>query len=277
MPPFTARMSGDCVILAYPEGGAFYLVKVGLVSDLRREFDGLQAGHAAFPVGVPRPLAHAMHRTFPTLVTTGVAFEPIGTALLRRPSRDLEHALAHYFATASRAFRVDSAPSHASRIREAFAAPWASALGTVGDAYVDAIVADVDGLPAIRQHGDFYLGNLGVTSGNLAIFDWEDFGREWLPGLDLAQLLLSANDFDIVRLREQARPGGPHRWVLAAGCETCGVTTALFAKLLPAYIALLGRMKSELGYGDAFTGRALRALRDSLALASGDPHTGVLR
>ena len=53
MPPFTALMSGNLVFLVYPPGRDFYLVKVGLLSDLQREYDGFSAGHAAFPKGVP--------------------------------------------------------------------------------------------------------------------------------------------------------------------------------------------------------------------------------
>jgi hypothetical protein len=57
-------MSGNLVFLVYPTGGAFYMVKVGLQSDLRREYDGFSAGHAAFPEGVPKPLAFSRHRCF---------------------------------------------------------------------------------------------------------------------------------------------------------------------------------------------------------------------
>ena len=47
MPPFTVRMSGNLNFLAYPPSGEFYLVKIGLQNDLRREFEGFSAGHAA--------------------------------------------------------------------------------------------------------------------------------------------------------------------------------------------------------------------------------------
>lgn len=268
MPPFTARMSGDLVILAYPEGSAFYLVKIGLHSDLRREYEGLVAGHAAFPEGAPEPLALASHRSFPTLVMTGIAFEPLGRASMHRPSPTLKRALTHYFATAARAFRVADPQRHSASIREAFSAPWARSLDDNARAYVEAVAADADSVPSIRQHGDFYLGNLGLAAGHLAIFDWEDFGRECLAGLDLAQLLLSLNEFDVRRLREQTRPGGPQAWLVSAACAGIGLSPALFDKLIPAYLALLGRMKSELGYGHVFAQRVLRALRDALSLAA---------
>ena len=89
MPPFTVRMSGNLNFLAYPPGGDFYLVKIGLQNDLRREFEGFSAGHAAFPHGVPRPLALSRHRSFPTLVTTGIPLTPLGPLSMRSPAEAL--------------------------------------------------------------------------------------------------------------------------------------------------------------------------------------------
>jgi hypothetical protein len=267
MPPFTARMSGDLVILAYPEGSAFFLVKVGLRSDLRREAEGLEIGHEAFPRGVPQVLGRAVHRSFPTLVTTGIAFEPLGARAMRDPAPWLVRELAAYFEVSMRAFRCAGARMHSDRLREAFASPWARSVSTDGLAYVDSIERDVDRLATVRQHGDFYVDNLGVRERSLVILDWEDFGRECLPGFDLAQLLLSMNAFDVGRLREHTRPGGRHAWLLAAGCTATGVAPDLFLKLLPAYVALLGWMKSGLGYGSAFMARALRTLDEALGVA----------
>ena len=85
MPPFTVRISGNLVFLVYPPGRDFYLVKVGLLSDLRREYDGFSTGHAAFPKGVPKPLALSRNRSFPTLVTLGIPFAPLGPRSMQAP------------------------------------------------------------------------------------------------------------------------------------------------------------------------------------------------
>jgi hypothetical protein len=268
MPPFTARMSGDLVILAYPNGSAFYMVKVGLRSDFGRESKGLSIGHRAFPESVPQILGVSVQRSFPVLVTTGIAFTPLGSQSMREAAPWLAGELRRYFAVSARAFGCDEPGSHSSRIREAFAAPWAASLETDSAPYVDDIAADVDMLPAVSQHGDFYLENLGVSGQRLVILDWEDFGRACLPGFDLAQLLLSLSDFDVQRMHEHVRPGGPHAWLLATGCAGAGLSPGLFLRLLPAYLALLGSMKSALGYGEAFTSRTLRALRTALATTS---------
>jgi hypothetical protein len=276
MPPFTARMSGDLVILAYPDGDAFYMVKVGLRSDFQREAKGLRLGHQAFPESVPQVLDVSVQRSFPALVTTGIAFEPLGAPAMRDAIPWLANELRRYFAVSTRAFHCDEPRSHASRIREAFAASWARSLDADCERYLDEVSADADSLPAVSQHGDFYLENLGVRGQRLVILDWEDFGRECLPGFDLAQLLLSLNAFDVGRMHEHVRPGGQHAWLLAAGCEGAGLSTALFMRLVPAYLALLGSMKSQLGYGDAFTSRTLCALHTALSMTV-LPKAGAVR
>ncbi len=84
---------------------------------------------------------------------------------------------------------------------------------------------------------------------NLVILDWEDYGRECLPGYDLALLLLALNGFSAARVRENTRDGAAHAWILQAGSEGTGIPPALFLRLLPAYLALTVRMKTEMAYG----------------------------
>jgi hypothetical protein len=272
-PPFTVRMSGNLTFLVYPAGSAFYLVKVGLQNDLRREFDGFSAGHAAFPHGVPRPLALSRHRSFATLVTAGIPLTPLGPLSMRAPGRGLRQSLAVFFATANRVFRIDDKVAHSQRIREAFE-ELTVALRTSWEHYFDAISGDVDRLPAVRQHGDFSVSNLGMNGEDLVVIDWEDYGRECLPGYDLALLLLALNEFSAARVRENTLDGAVHAWILHAGSEGTGIPPALFIRLLPAYLALTLRMKTEKAYGHALRSRVIDALAESLhgnsALAGGD-------
>src|SRR5215471_12555636 len=197
MPPFTVRMSGNLVFLVYPPGRDFYLVKIGLHSDLKREYEGFSEGYAAFPEGVPKPLALSQYRSLPTLVTSGVPFAPLGPLPMQTPSPLLERAMAHYFATATRAFRADDRRPHSQRIRNAFESLSSEVPSDSWTGYIEELVDEVDHLPATRQHGDFYPNNLGLHGDALVVLDWEDFGLACLPGFDLALLLLSLNAFSI--------------------------------------------------------------------------------
>jgi hypothetical protein len=262
-PPFTVRMSGNLSFLVYPAGSAFYLVKVGLQNDLRREFDGFSAGHAAFPHGVPRPLKLSRHRSFPTLVTTGIQLAPLGALSMRAPQRALRQSLAVFFATANLAFRVNVTVSHSQRIREALE-DLPVIPRTSWERYFNSIATDVDHLPAVRQHGDFSVNNLGMHGDDLVVIDWEDYGRECLPGYDLALLLLALNEFSVARVRENTLDGAVHAWILKAGSEGTGIPPAMFIRLLPAYLALTLRMKTEMAYGHGLRSLVINALADSL-------------
>jgi hypothetical protein len=266
MPPFTVRMSGNLNFLAYPRTGEFYLVKVGLQNDLRREFEGFSAGYAAFPQGVPRPLALSRHRSFPTLVTTGIPLTPLGPLSMRAPERRLREGLSDFFARASVAFRVEPGSPHSQRLREAFA-DLPAALRIAMEGYLRSIGPEIDQLPVVMQHGDFYVNNLGMHGGALVVLDWEDYGRACFPGYDLALLLLSLNGFSPTRLRDNTRDRAVHDWILQAGTAGTGVSAPLLMKLLPAYLALTAHIKSGRGYGQALRTQAIGALPVALGLA----------
>ena len=276
MPPFTVRMSGNLNFLVYPPGGEFYLVKVGLQNDLSREFDGFVAGHAAFPKGVPRPLALSRQRSFPTLVTTGIPLAPLGPLSMRAPGEALRSSLADFFARSSVAFRVEAVGAHSLRIRKAFDR-LPDSLRTSSERYIEAIAADVDRLPSVRQHGDFSVNNLGLHDGVLVILDWEDYGRECLAGYDLALLLLALNGFSVARVRDNTRNGAEHAWILRVGSEGTGIPPDLFLRLLPAYLAVTVRMKTEAAYGHALQSRAIHALTAALHDFDARPGAGERR
>ena len=273
MPPFTVRMTGNMSFLVYHPRGDFHLVKIGLHNDLQREFDGFSAGHAALPRGVPRPLALARHRSFPTLVTTGIPLIPLGALSMRAPSREVRKAFADYFSSTSVAFRVDQVVEPGQRLREALAGSPVPRSASV-DRYLELIGPHIDALSAVRQHGDFYLNNLGMRGDALIVLDWEDYGRTSVPGYDLALLLLSLNDFSPTRLRENTRVGAVHEWILRAGTTETGLDPDLFIRLLPVYLMVTARIKTGMGYGEAVRARALGALPEALHLAGAPSERG---
>ena len=273
MPPFTVRMSGNLSFLVYPPRGEFYLVKLGLQNDLSREFEGFSAGHAAFPQGVPRPLALSCHRSFPTLVTTGIPLTPLGPLDMRAPQRNVRESLADFLAKTSVAFRVEQGIAHSQRIREAFE-ELPAALQSPLEHYLRVIGPELDLLPAVMQHGDFYLNNLGMHGDALVVLDWEDYGRACIPGYDLALLLLSLNGFSPARLRDNTRDPAAHAWILQVGAAGTGVDPVLFVRLLPAYLAITARIKAGMGYAKALRAQAIGALPEALSLAGAPYGTG---
>jgi hypothetical protein len=267
MPPFSVRTSGNLVFLVYPRGDPFFAVKVGTQSDLRREYEGLVTGHGLFPSGVPKALALSRHRAFPTLVMEGIPYEPLGAVQLQTFDPHLADRFAHFFATCREALSRKVSIQASKRIAEANRALAYPVPGPEWARYCAGVASEADRLPPVRQHGDFYVHNLGVYRDALIVLDWEEFGLESLPGLDVAILLLSLNHFSTRQIWERTRPGGAHAWILDAGCRGCDVPPATLFRLMPAYIALSARVKHDLGYGNEFTERARRALPEAIELA----------
>jgi len=273
MPPSILRISGNLTFLVYPPGKAFYLVKVGLENDLAREYEGLAVGHAMLPQSVPRPFKLSVHHSLPTLVAAGMPFTPLGTLDMRAPRAALQRGLAEFLGAAQASLRVEPVEPHSQRLREAFErlpTNWTVA----SRRYVDAIATAVDRLPAVRQHGDFSVSNLGLHGTTLVVVDWEDFGRALLPGYDIALLLCSLNDFSAARIRTNTAAGAPHAWIAQLASEATGVSRAMLLELLPAYFVLMAAMKTERAYGGSLHARILDALAESLPDALVSPAVG---
>jgi hypothetical protein len=267
MPPFSVRMSGNLVFLVYPGGDQFYAVKVGTQTDLRLEHEGLVVGHGLFPFGVPKALALSRHRAFPTLVMEGIPYKPLGAGQLQTFDPFLADRIAHFFATCRKALSADVSIQASKRIVAANRALDCPIPETEWARYCAGVASEADRLPPVRQHGDFYVHNLGVYRDALIVLDWEEFGLESLPGLDVAILLLSLNHFSTRQIWDRTQTGGSHAWILDAGCRGCDVPSATLFRLMPAYIALSARVKHDLGYGQEFTDRARRALPEAIEVA----------
>jgi Phosphotransferase enzyme family len=106
----------------------------------------------------------------------------------------------------------------------------------------------MESVPATLQHCDLAINNLALADSKLVIFDWEDFGKATLPGLDLAVLLASALDFDPPALRAVMRQPlhTSEKLVawLAPVCEIVGIRTSTFLQALPLYMLTFLQLKS---------------------------------
>ena len=200
-----------------------------------------------FPRSVPRPLMLSRHRSFPTLVTTGIPLAPLGALSMRAPQRGLRQSLAVFFARQPR-FRIDATvaafAAHPRGVRGSAGRVLRTASGTLLQRDRDRRRPAARGAAARRL-----LGQQPRDARRLpGVVDWEDFGRECLPGYDLPCCCLLLNGFSVARVREirwtvQSMHGSFRR--VAKGPAYRGPVL----RLLPAYLALTLRMKTELAYG----------------------------
>jgi hypothetical protein len=114
-------------------------------------------------------------------------------------------------------------------------------------------------LPRIPQHGDFVVNNLGRAASGLVVFDWEDYGKIEVPGLDIFTLCLSATDFDVDALRRIGSPISRRdralSFLVTRACAGQRISVDAFEQLLPFYALVFVHLKRN--YGQAVQQRAV--------------------
>ena len=91
-------------------------------------------------------------------------------------------------------------------------------------------------LPPQPQHGDFVLNNIGAARGGLILFDWEDYARIQLPGLDLYTLLMSMGLGSIRQVHDCAKAHSDLPSLVAQLCQAMHLPIFVFESLIPAYM-----------------------------------------
>ena len=105
-------------------------------------------------------------------------------------------------------------------------------------------------LPAMPQHGDLVLNNLGLTAdGAVVVFDWEDFGMSSLPGLDLFtfELSMAADPTLLLECRRHASVAA-QRFTRQA-CAAMGIDVPTYEALTPVYALVFRFLKRNYGPG----------------------------
>ena len=270
LPPFAARMSGNLGLLFYLKGGAFYLIKVGLLTRLDREYRGLTAAYGAMPRNVPEPLSLATYQSYQVLVTRGIRHKLL---LPLQSSGDvdlLEKGIEGFLATTARAFRRPGRGVSWDKLPDALLQTSKLLDWRGWEPYWERIRCHAERLAPVLQHGDFAVNNIGVSHGALVFFDWEDFGLIDLPGFDLAVLLLSLNNFSLTQLVAKLSGSSMEADIVQGGCVALGISASEFLDLFPAYASLYIQTKSRLGYPPKVTDRVAAALAQWIRLAPVD-------
>ncbi len=108
-------------------------------------------------------------------------------------------------------------------------------------------------LPAIPQHGDLAINNIGKTDAGLVVFDWEDYGQINIPGFDLCVMLVSGCGFDenkLLSIMDDIYSGDEgHCHILTPVVNTLRIDQQHFTDLISIHLILFHKIKYDLGYG----------------------------
>jgi hypothetical protein len=231
----------------FDERGRFVHVKTSDVFSLSEEVRVYHAAFGTYRAYMPRPLGYCVREGWQVFVCEGVAHRPLlGHHVVHRGGR----IFGGFFAAAHSGRRFNAGDGHLpllARLEAAYAgsrfdaalAPWRTPAGQ----------AELAALGASPQHGDFVLNNLGLRHEGLVVFDWEDFGKIALPGLDLCTLLVSAIDTDAATaadaLAGRDAPGRRLAPTVATACGALALSVAQFHRLVPLYLLAFLQLKER--------------------------------
>jgi hypothetical protein len=136
----------------------------------------------------------------------------------------------------------------------------------------EAVAAEIESMPMWPQHGDFVVNNLGHVGKRLVAFDWEDYGKVSLPGLDILTLALSLTGMTVQGTAAIVGRAGGAAFVdafLRTTCEAQALDLPRFRRMVPFYLLVFLHLKRS--YGVAVQQR-IASLLKSLAAPAGLSH-----
>jgi hypothetical protein len=245
---------GDVLLITvFTSDHSFLHVRASELVNLQSEFRAHREAWATYPQFVPRPLGYLARDGWEIIVTEGVFYQPLSRNLTLTSGP--VQGILEFFATASRQARSKTpakphgcllANLHDTFKNTPFASvlqPWLTVPGR----------GELEAVSHIPQHGDFVLENLGNANSKLVIFDWEDFGKIALAGLDLCSLFISTVEFDAREIRllmeVDKSVSNRHASLLKQACVALDLDFQLFRRLIPLYALIFLRLKEN------YTGR----------------------
>jgi hypothetical protein len=231
---YLSQGSAQCVLLSR-NGQPDTFVKFTELASFAAEAARCRSSCERFPEHTPRFLGYAKRRRIEVLASRAVSFLPltsrmmlggsdgaaVGAGFERFFQRMRETPLALGDQQRGHAWFEDLCSYFSGHMLQAVAGPALQRLG-----------AALKTLPALPQHGDLVINNLGLRPGReLVIFDWEDYGAVNLPGLDLFTLENSVHQ-DLAR-RSRYRSSQMSIPALDIGrlCDALGLSQDLYREL----------------------------------------------
>ena len=245
---------------AFPDAGPFYQIKVSETAAFEDEYKAQLRGWQQHADAVPKPIGRQMRDGWDLFVAQGVhhqplIFNPNGTG---RAVDKLLDDLSHFFEVSAKFGKSSEVKPVAHQflgvLEQHFkSSPFSSTAAYWIDQGRSLGVCDQ---PMIDQHGDFVVNNVAYSGRQLVVFDWEDFGKYQLPGLDICSFCFSAvhnmQDLRALMWSEKIPASAIGKFIYRA-CHASGLEPDLFRRLMPLY--LLGFLYAKREYSDAVQSR----------------------
>jgi hypothetical protein len=250
---------------AFTDAGPFYQIKACETPAFEDEYRAQMRGWEQHGDVVPKPIGRRVRDGWDLFVAQGVHHQPLifnpngtGQAIER-----LLDDLSHFFEVSAKFGKNPDAKPLAEQFLDVLEQHFKSSpFSSVAAYWIDqGRSLGVCDQPLIDQHGDFVVNNVAYSGRQLIVFDWEDFGKYQLPGLDICSFCFSAihkmQDLRALMTSEKM-PTSAIGIFVSRTCTASGLDPDLFRRLLPLH--LLGFLYAKREYSDAVQSRIRSAI-----------------
>ncbi|MEE9355077.1 MAG: hypothetical protein V3U75_05750 [Methylococcaceae bacterium] len=247
---------GEIVYLLFVENGDRFAIKVSKYKSLKTEYESAKEAFRVLNkyISVPEPLYYSDELGISLMISRGIRFVPLTKALATKYPNVFRSGLFEYIDTSKEHFVVNHPTNSHSDIVDKMAIYFRGTaisslllewLGLIGNRKLNSI-------SHVKQHGDFGAANVGISSNQISVIDWEDHGKLTLPGIDVLTVCVSYLKVDekkIERLIYQKEPDNLSE-VIHYFCTVYGMRYELFTELVPLYLVNFLYLKRKYGYGE---------------------------
>lgn len=248
---------GEIVYFLVVNNGAQFAVKVSKHKSFEGEFEATKEAFKAFNncVSVPEPLFFSDEFGISLLISRGIRFTPITSVLSNRYLEVFKYGIYEYIDRSKEHFTNNlTDETHSAMVEKLRTYFYGTSISVLLPKWFD-IVGEhtLNSFAHVKQHGDFVVTNVGISSKNLSVIDWEDYGKLTLPGIDVLTICasyLGMEETKIERLIYHKQPLNLSE-IINYYCNVYGIRYELFKELAPLYFTSFLYLKKRYGYGKA--------------------------
>lgn len=246
---------GEIVYFLFFENGDQFAVKISEVKSLKKEYESTREAFNTLKhhLLVPEPLIYFDESGVSSIISRGIRFAPVSMGLIHRYPKVFTAGINEYIDRSREKFKVSAQKETHSDMVDKLAASFSGcAISTMLQEWLSLFGDEkLNSIEHVKQHGDFAVTNIGISSSHLSIIDWEDFGSLTLPGIDILMLCASFLDMEEAKVERLLYQKEPHNLseLINYFCAVYGLQYELFLELAPLYFTNFLYLKKKYGYG----------------------------
>jgi hypothetical protein len=247
---------GEIVYFLFFENGDQFAIKVSKYKSLEEEYRSAKDAFYILKnyISVPEPLCFSDEFGISIMVSRSIRFLPLTNVLVNRYPDVFKSGMYEYIDRSKEHFKVNrSIITHVDMIHKMVAYFNGTAISPLLlDWFAQIGGQKLNSIGYVRQHGDFAVTNIGISSSHLSVIDWEDHGRLILPGIDVLIVCASCLEMEETKIERLIYQKDPYNLseIINYFCSAYGIRYEFFMELIPLYLTNFLYLKRNYGYGE---------------------------